>query len=193
MKHSVFLLTAFILVLVCMFACKSPPQIAQEFEIVTAEIEVSEVQAEKIEIAEIEAAEIEVIEPEFDVVSISILQADIVVTEFEAILKVTNPNDFAIELSSITYQLFGNSEFWAEGAGNDVLHIPAKSSGETSFVFKKNFINMSRKLLDDVISMRQINYRFRGQAQMQPDIPDVSAFLVNYNCSGFSEVRRRTR
>jgi len=130
-------------------------------------------------------------EPEFDVISIYILQADIVVTEFEAVIKVDNPNDFAMELSSITYELFGNNLFWAGGTVNNVLQVPANSSAETRFTFSMNFINMSRQLLDDVIAMRQVNYRFKGKAQVRPLIPNIITFPVDFDCSGLSEVKRR--
>jgi len=135
--------------------------------------------------------EIEVIEPSFEVVSIYIIQADIVVTEFEAVIKIDNPNDFDVELSSIAYELYGNNAFWAGGTVKDIFVVPAQSSGETKFRFTMNFINMNRRLLDDVIAMRQVNYRFRGKAQVKPDIPKVDIFHVDFDCSGFSEVKRR--
>jgi len=134
--------------------------------------------------------EIEVADPVFEVVSIYIIQADIVVTEFEAVIKIDNPNDFAVELSSITYELFGNDRFWAGGTASDILKIPANSSDETRFKFSMNFINMSRPLLDDVIAMRQVNYRFKGKAQVKLDIKGASDFIVDFDCFGLSEVKR---
>ena len=135
--------------------------------------------------------DLEIIEPEFEVVSIHILQADIVVTEFETVLKITNPNTFAMNLTELTYELYGNGAFWASGKGTDLLHIPASSSIETKFIFSMNFINMNRRLLDDVIAMRNIQYRFKGEALVQPVIPNVQSFKMSYDCSGFSEVRPR--
>jgi hypothetical protein len=54
-----------------------------------------------------------------------------------------------------------------------------------------NFINMSRRLLDDVIAMRRVNYRFRGEADILPVIRNASAFNVKFDCSGLSEVRQK--
>ncbi|MCL2720853.1 MAG: LEA type 2 family protein [Treponema sp.] len=137
------------------------------------------------------AQRLDVKEPSFEVVSIFILQADIVVTEFEAVIRIENPNDFAMELSSITYELYGNNLFWAGNTVNNIVQIPANSSRETRFTFSMNFINMNRQLLDDVIAMRQVNYRFRGKAQVRPSIPNVPFFPVDFDCRGLSEVRRR--
>jgi hypothetical protein len=39
--------------------------------------------------------------------------------------------------------------------------------------------------------MRQVQYRFKGQAQVRPDITGVPFFNVNFDCSGFSEVKRK--
>jgi LEA14-like dessication related protein len=132
-----------------------------------------------------------VIEPKFEVISIYIVQADLVVTEFEAVIKVKNPNQFASNLSSIKYELYGNNVFWADGAAKDILHIPADSSGEIDFYFSMNFINMSRKLLDDIINMKRVHYRFKGQADIQFDIPNVPAYTIDFDCSGLSEIKRK--
>jgi len=135
--------------------------------------------------------ELKIIEPNFEVISIFIIQADIVVTEFEAVIKIDNPNDFPLELSSIKYELFGNNLFWAGGTAHNVLYIPANCSSETHFRFSMNFINMSRRLLDDVISMRRVNYRFKGHAEVKPDIPQVHAFNVDFDCFGLSDVKKK--
>jgi len=161
---------SFLLLITLLCACKSKPQIAVE---------------------EPEPEPVIVLEPVFEIASIYIIQADLVNTQFETVLKVTNPNEFALILSSLKYQLYGNGLFWAEGRGNDILQIPAKSSSETKFRFTMNFINMNRRLLDDVIAMRQVRYRFRGETEIQPDVPSLRPFLMNFDCSGLSDVKQR--
>ena len=135
--------------------------------------------------------DIKVVDPEFKVISIYIIQADLVVTEFEAVIKIDNPNDFASVLSSIKYELYGNNLFWADGIAKDVLYIPAKSSEKTQLRFTMNFINTNRRLLDDVIAMRRINYRFRGQAEIRFNIPKAFVSNVKFDCSGLSDVKRK--
>jgi LEA14-like dessication related protein len=152
---------AVVAIVILMMSCVSPPQTTQT-----------------------------VIKPEFKVVSIFIVQADIVVTEFEAVINIDNPNDFPMELASITYELFGNGRFWTGGNVRDVMQIPANSSKEARFVFSMNFIDMSRTLLDDVIAMRQVNYRFRGNAEVRPVIPGGYVLNAAFDCSGYSNVKR---
>ena len=162
---------SFLLLITLLYACKSQPQIVEE-----------EPEPEPV---------IEVLEPVFEITSIHIIQADLVNTQFETVLKVTNPNDFALLLSSLKYQLYGNGVFWAEGRRNDILNIPAKSSSEAKFRFSMNFINTNRRLLDDVIAMRQVRYRFRGEAEIQPDVPSLRPFIMNFDCTGLSDVKQR--
>jgi len=135
---------------------------------------------------------IEVKEPEFEIVSIVILQAELVNTQFETVLKINNPNAFPVALSAMNYELFGNGLLWAEGTRNDIMNIPAHSSLETKFNFSMNFINMNRKLLDDIIAMRMVQYRFKGSAMISAAVQRVQAFTMNYNCSGFSEVKQKS-
>jgi len=131
-------------------------------------------------------------EPEFEIVSITILQAELINTKFEAVLKIDNPNGFPVALSSINYELFGNGLLWAQGTENDIMQIPANSSLETKFNFSMNFINMNRKLLDDVIAMRRVQYLFKGDARISAIIQRAQPFTMNYNCSGLSEVRKKS-
>jgi len=152
-----------------------------------------------------------ILEPKFDILSIYIIQADLVVTEFEALIKIDNLNDFAMELHSISYELFGNNYFWADGTSenfravnnrleaaansthNYVFKIPAEASAEAKFTFQMNFINMPRSLLDDVIAMRQVNYRFKGKAEVRAVIEDSKIFTAEFDCTGLSDVKKRAR
>lgn len=133
--------------------------------------------------------EVEVMEPNFEIVSIIIIQADLINTQFEATLKIDNPNVFPVEISSLTYELYGNGMFWADGTGVDLLQIDAESSRETNFRFSMNFINMNRNLLDDVIAMRQVQYRFKGEVTVKGIVPRAQIFTMGYDISGLSGVK----
>jgi len=178
-------LMSFLPVLILISACKSPPAVVPPQRLI--------------------------LEPKFDITSIYIIQADLVVTEFEAVIKIDNPNDFAMELFSINYELFGNDHFWADGTSEnfrsannrleaatfhlhkDIFKIPAEASAEARFTFQMNFINMPRSLLDDVIAMRQVNYRFKGKAEVRAVIEDAKTFTAEFDCTGLSDVKKRAR
>jgi len=134
---------------------------------------------------------IEVKEPSFNIISIAVIQADLINTQFEAIIKVDNPNAFDVNLTSLGYELYGNGKLWADGKGKDVLHVSAQSSCQTEFRFSMNFINMSRPLLDDIIAKRQVRYRFTGNVDVNPLIPNVDPINMKFEQSGFSGVKEK--
>jgi len=174
-------LFVFILVISLFAACSSQPEPAAR-----PVAPVIEVRPEPV----VEQV-IHVIEPLFEIISIVVIQGELVNTQFESVLKIDNPNEFAVELSSLKYELYGNGMFWADGVENDILHVPARSSLETKFRFSMNFINMNRRLLDDIIAMRQVQYNFRGNAVVQATIPRAPLFSMDFDCAGMSEVRPR--
>ena len=172
----------FFLIISILISCKSPPPVIEE--------PVIGMPAPAVIIEEPAAPVIEILEPVFEVVSIVILQADLVVTRFATVLRVENPNVFAVDLSAITYELYGNGVFWANGAENNILHVPALSSNEVRFTFDMNFTSQNRRLLDDIIALRQVNYRFKGQAHVKLLIEGIPGFTADFDCSGLSDVRR---
>ena len=127
-------------------------------------------------------------EPEFTITSIAILQAELINTRFRVSLQIDNPNAFPVTLSSFSYELYGDGLFWADGREKNVLYIPAKGSAETRLFLLMNFINMKRHLLDEIIAMQLVNYRFSGEAVVGIDIPWLPSFNMKFNRSGLSEV-----
>jgi len=175
-------------------ACKSPPPV--EPVVIEEVIEAAEAVEIAVVIEEPEPEPepvIEILEPQFEIVSIVILQAELINTEFETKIKIDNPNVFDVNLSSINYVLYGNGLKWADGHGKNILHIPALSSCETEFRFTMNFINTNRKLLDDVITMRNVKYRFSGNAEVEPDAAKIPSFKTHFDNSGLSEVKPNAR
>jgi len=134
---------------------------------------------------------VEVKEPNFNILSIVVIQADLINTQFEAVIKIDNPNAFDVNLSSLGYELYGNGKLWADGKGKDVLLVPAQSSCQTEFRFSMNFINMTRPLLDDIIAKRQVRYRFTGNVDVSPLIPNADPFTMKFEQSGLSGVKEK--
>jgi LEA14-like dessication related protein len=127
-------------------------------------------------------------EPSLDIISIAIVQADLVNTQFKANVRIDNPNMFAVNLLSLGYDLYGGGTLWSSGKGKCLLEIPARSSANTDLRFSMNFINMKRNLLDDIIAMRQVAYRFSGEAEVETGIEWLPSFQMAFERSGRSEV-----
>jgi len=127
-------------------------------------------------------------EPEFFITSIKILQAELVNTHLKVQLKINNPNPFPVTLSSFTYELYGAGRFWADGKEKNVLTVPAAGSAEKDLFLVMNFIDMRRDLLDMIIAMESVPYRFKGTVEIgAANLPLVTR---EFNLEGESEVTR---
>jgi LEA14-like dessication related protein len=129
-------------------------------------------------------------EPEFTITSITILQADLINTRMKLSLKIDNPNIFPINLASFKYDLYGDGNFWTGGTEKDLATIQAQGSSETEFNIEMNFINMKRRLLDDIIAMRYVHYRIVGTMEVGADIPGLPGIRVKFDYSGDSAVKK---
>jgi LEA14-like dessication related protein len=127
-------------------------------------------------------------EPEFTITSIAIVKAELVNTEFKVELRIDNPNIFPVELSSLGYELYGRGRFWAGGRERNILKVPARGYAETKLFLVMNFIDMKRDLLDEVIALGRVPYRFAGEALVDTGVPLLPSFRMKFDRSGTSEV-----
>jgi LEA14-like dessication related protein len=126
--------------------------------------------------------------PDFFITTIAIMRAELINTRLKVKLRVDNPNGFPVELSSFSYELYGGDRFWADGKETEAFLIPARGSAETELSLVMNFINMRRELLDQIISMRQVKYRFAGEAAISTNLEFLPHFMVDFDRSGDSAV-----
>jgi LEA14-like dessication related protein len=127
-------------------------------------------------------------EPRFSIVSIAIMQAELINTRFRVKILIENPNPFPLTLSSFKYELYGHGRFWADGSETDVYTIPENGEAEEDLFLLMNFINMQRNLLDQVIAMRNVRYRFTGKAEIETGIDYLPCFTAAFDRRGDSEV-----
>jgi LEA14-like dessication related protein len=138
--------------------------------------------------AEADAVFPQIREPVFTITAITVQKAELINTRFKVSLRVDNPNFFPVELSSLDYELYGDGRFWAGGKEQEILLVAPGNSAETSLSFVMNFINMRRELLDQVIALKEVNYRFTGEALVTTGISYLPQFLTRFDRSGLSEV-----
>jgi LEA14-like dessication related protein len=127
-------------------------------------------------------------EPVFSITSIKILQAELINTRLKVHIRVENPNNFPVELLSFTYELYGSGRLWADGTEKNACTIPASGFLEKDLYLVMNFINMRRDLLDRIIAMRTVRYRFTGTAELSAEA--LPAFTHAFNLEGESEVEQ---
>ena len=130
----------------------------------------------------------QVLAPEFIVTKIAVVKAELINTRFRVSLKIINPNLHPIELSGLSYELYGNGLLWAEGQDKSEIKIPSESAITGDLTLGMNFIDTNRNLLDQVINLEQIYYNFKGEVLVSSDSDFFSAFKSDFDLSGFSEV-----
>jgi LEA14-like dessication related protein len=126
--------------------------------------------------------------PEFTVTAIAILKDELINTRFKVTLNIDNPNFFPVTLSSFNYELYGNGRLWADGTERNVLQIPEKSSAGISLFLVMNFIDMKRDLLEQIIRLQNVNYRFTGNARVTTGLDYLPFFNTVFSLAGHSPV-----
>jgi LEA14-like dessication related protein len=127
-------------------------------------------------------------EPEFRIMSVAVKKEELIDTSFKVKIRLKNPNIFPVELSAFSFELYNGSRLWAGGQKRNVLIIPQGQSAETDLFLTMNFIDMQRNLLDQVIAMEQIDYRFAGEATVSTGITYLPQFRWKFDQSGRSIV-----
>jgi LEA14-like dessication related protein len=127
-------------------------------------------------------------EPVFTIESIRILQAELINTRLKVKIKIDNPNPFPVSLSSFKYELYGAGRYWAEGKQKNVYTIPGRDSAGADLYLVMNFTNMRREVLDRVIEMRLVRYRFAGETEISSEVEYLPVFTGRFDLEGESEV-----
>ncbi|MHB9293753.1 hypothetical protein Holit_02883 [Hollandina sp. SP2] len=129
-------------------------------------------------------------EPKFTITTIVVNQGELINTRLKVGLRIDNPNTFPLELSSLAYEFYGDERFWADGTDPVVRHIPAQSSTQAQILMEMNFIDMNRKLLEDILLAKQVYYRFTGEVAVLTTIEYLPRFCVDFDLSGNSVVMK---
>jgi LEA14-like dessication related protein len=127
-------------------------------------------------------------EPEFTITGIEIMKAELINTRLKVGLRIDNPNLFPLTLTSLSYELYGQGRFWAEGEETEILLVPPGASAEKELRLVMNFIDMDRSLLDRIIARGQVPYRFTGEAEAATGLDFLPRFRTAFDRSGTAEV-----
>ena len=126
--------------------------------------------------------------PQVRIINIAVKRAELINTRLKVRLAIYNPNQFAVNLSRFSYELYGNGRFWADGSLDDLVTIQGKEILEKDIYLVMNFINMKRDLLDQVIALKSVQYRFHGELTIGTPFMYIPAFPYTFDRQGASPV-----
>jgi LEA14-like dessication related protein len=99
--------------------------------------------------------------PTLSVVSVQMLKSDLWHQELKVRMRVQNPNDRALPVKGLTYQLEVDGEEFAHGMSGDSFVVPALGEAEFDMSVSANMASMLVKLFGQ--SGSQVDYRLSGK------------------------------
>jgi LEA14-like dessication related protein len=99
--------------------------------------------------------------PTLSVVSVQMLKSDLWHQELKVRMRVQNPNDRALPVKGLSYELDLDDEEFAHGMSGDSFVVPALGEAEFDMSVSANMASMLVKLLSQ--GGNQIDYRIKGK------------------------------
>ncbi len=126
--------------------------------------------------------------PVFSIRRIKIKKAELINTRFEVVLRVENPNAVPLTFDALNYELYGEGRRWTDGSSAESFTVGANGAVDKKLMLVMNFIDMKRDLLDQVIRLEVVDYRFTGDARITPALKDFPEFVLPYELDGRTSV-----
>lgn len=106
--------------------------------------------------------------PRLSIVNVGMVSADIFSQQFRIRLHVQNPNDRALPIKGIEYELFLQGDSFAEGISNQPFVVPALGEAEFDTVVNTNFMSSVGRLLSKLNSAdgSKVQYTFVGKVML---------------------------
>jgi LEA14-like dessication related protein len=102
--------------------------------------------------------------PTLSVVGVQLLKSDLWHQELKVRMRVQNPNDRALPVEGIIYQLEVEGQELAHGMSGDSFVVPARGEAEFDMSVSASMANMIFKLLNH--STNQVQYRIYGKISL---------------------------
>ena len=112
--------------------------------------------------------------PTLSVVRVQMLKSDLWHQEFKVRIRVQNPNDRALPVKGIVYQLEVEGQELAHGMSGDSFVVPALGEAEFDMSVSANVANVLIKLLNKGGS--QVEYRIYGKISLSAGLLRAISF-----------------
>jgi LEA14-like dessication related protein len=99
--------------------------------------------------------------PNLSVVSVQMLKSDLWHQELKLRMRVQNPNDRALPVKGLTYELDVDDQELAHGMSGDSFVVPARGEAEFDMSVSANMASVLIKVLSQ--GSNQVDYRIKGK------------------------------
>ena len=101
--------------------------------------------------------------PTLTVVNVQMLKSDLWHQELKLRMRVENPNDRALPVKGLTYELDVDDQEGAHGMSADSFVVPARGEAEFDMSVSANMVNLVKALRQ---GGNQVDYRLRGKIEL---------------------------
>ena len=101
--------------------------------------------------------------PRLTIVNVAMTSADIFSQQFMVRMHVQNPNDRALPVKGIDYQLFLAGDSFAEGLSNVPFTVPALGETEFDLPVRTNFVSSLGRLISRLNGQSKVAYLIEGE------------------------------
>jgi LEA14-like dessication related protein len=105
--------------------------------------------------------------PRLTLVNISMTSADMFSQQFTMRMHVQNPNDRALPIKGIDYQLFLAGDSFAEGVSNVPFTVPALGETEFDLPVRTNFVSSLGRLISRLNGADKVSYLIEGEVFLE--------------------------
>ncbi len=127
--------------------------------------------------------------PEISIKDIKVKNISFATAELIALVEVNNPNDFALGVSNLNYQLNINQKNWGQGNISSNINIPKKGTGIVEIPLKLNLLSAGKSVYDVIINKKPINYQLTGNATINTALELLNNFDMPLDISGTTSLQ----
>ena len=113
--------------------------------------------------------------PTLSVVGVQLLKSDLWHQELRVRMRVQNPNDRALPVKGLSYELDVDNQDFAHGASGDSFVVPARGEAEFDLSVSANMASMLIKVLGQ--GGKQIDYHITGKITLSAGL--LRSFTLN--------------
>ncbi len=105
-------------------------------------------------------------EPKLQVVDVNMIRGDLLKQELRVRMRVQNPNDRALPIAGITYEVSLAGENFAHGESEKNFIVPANGEMEFDVGVTANAAAVVLRLLGNAPKLEEVGYRITGKVKL---------------------------